>query len=139
MNTINRIYRVPYMKDKFSYVGLLRNEKRFNINDKVFFSINGSEIAFGRIVGVELPPVDNPEYLYKIELPEELIKQRMEHKEFYEGKEIDKVILNCESIFSTVQEAKESALANLERMARIQQREIEKYFGQFSELSQDNR
>lgn len=135
MSTINRIYRVPYMKDKFSYVGLLRNEKRFNINDKVFFSINGNEIAFGRIVGVELPPVDNPEYQYKIELPEELIRQRMEFEKFYEGKEIDKVTLDCESIFSTVQEAKESALKNLERMEKLQREEIERYFGQFSELS----
>jgi hypothetical protein len=135
MSTINQIYRVPYMKDKFSYVGLLRNEKRFNINDKVFFSINGNEIAFGRIVGVELPPIDNPEYQYKIEIPEEIIRQRMEFKEFYEGKEIDKVVLDCESIFTTVQEAKESALKNLERMSQLQKEEIERYFGQFGELS----
>lgn len=135
MSTINQIYRVPYMKDKFSYVGLLRNEKRFNINDKVFFSINKNEIAFGRIVGVELPPVDNPEYLYKIELPEELVRQRMEFEQFYKGEEINKVTLDCESIFSTVQEAKESALKNLERMEKLQREEIERYFGQFSELS----
>jgi 4-hydroxyphenylpyruvate dioxygenase-like putative hemolysin len=131
MNTINQIYRVSYMKDKFSYVGLLRNEKKFNINDKVFFSINGNEIAFGRIVGVELLPADNPEYQYKIELPEELIRQRMKFKKFYEGREIDKITLNCESIFSTVQEAKESALKNLERMEKLQRQEIERYFGQF--------
>jgi hypothetical protein len=135
MSTINQIYRVYYMKDKFSYVGLLRNEKKFNINDKVFFSINGNEIAFGRIVGVELPPAENPEYQYKIELPEELIRQRMELKKFYEGKEIDKITLHCGSIFSTVQEAKESALKNLERMEKLQREEIERYFGQFSELS----
>ena len=132
MSIINQIYRMPYLKDRFSYVGLLRNEKRFNINDQVFFSINGNEIAFGRIVGVELPPVDNPEYKYKIELPEELIRQRMEFEKFYEGKEIDKVTLDCESIFSTIKEAKESALKNLERMKNLQMEEIERYFGQFS-------
>lgn len=131
MSTIDQIYRVPFMRDKFAYVGLLRNEKRFELNDKVFFSINGNEIAFGRIVGVELPPVDNPEYLYKIELPEELIRQRMEHDEFYAGKEINKVTLKCDSIFSTVQEAKESALKNLERMEKLQRKEIESYFGKF--------
>ena len=90
MNTINQIYRVSYMKDHFSYVGLLRNEKRFNLNDKVFFSINGNEIAFGRIVGVELPPANNPKYQYKIELPEELIKQRMG---FENGKQRDSVVV----------------------------------------------
>lgn len=134
MNNINQIYRVSFMKDRFSYVGLLRNEKRFNINDKVFFSINGNEIAFGRIVGVELPPVGNPEYQYKIELPEELIRQRMGFEEFYEGKEIDKVTLDCESIFSTAHEAKESALKNLERMEKLQREEIERYFSQFIEM-----
>ena len=134
MTIINQIYRVPYMKNEYSYVGLLRNEKRFNINDKVFFSINRNEIAYGRIVGVELPPVDNPEYQYKIELPEELIRQRMNREEFYEGKDIDKVTLDCESIFYTIQEAKESALENLERMAKLQREQIERYFGQFAEI-----
>lgn len=135
MNKINQIYRVSYIKDRFSYVGLLRNEKRFVMYDKVFFSINGNEIAFGRIVGVELPPVDNPEYQYKIELPEELIRQRMEFEKFYEGKEINKIVLDCESIFATIQEAKESALKNLERMEKLQREEIERYFNQFAELS----
>jgi hypothetical protein len=116
------------MKDRFSYVGLLRNEKKFSINDKVFFSINNHDIAFGRIVGVELPPAENPEYRYKIELPEKLILQRMEHKDFYAGKDIDKVDLNCDKIFSTIEEAKESAIKNLERMAELQRVEIDRYF-----------
>jgi len=119
------------MKGRFSYVGLLRNEKIFNINDKVFFSINNHDIAFGRIVGVELPPEDNPEYKYKIELPEELVRQRLGHKDFYEGKDIDKVELHCGTIFTTIEEAKESALKNLERMAELQKKEIERYFKQF--------
>ena len=101
----------------------------------MFFSIDKHDISFGRIVGVELPPIENPEYQYKIELPEELIRERMKFKDFYEGKEIDKVVLDCESIFSTVQEAKDSALKNLERMTELQKEEIERYFGQFADIS----
>lgn len=128
---INQIYRVNHMRNEFSYVGLLRNQKRFNINDKVFFSINNHDIAFGRIVGVELPLDQNPEYKYKIELPEELIQQRMDSKDFYEGVDIDKVELNCEYIFATIEEAKQSALKNLERMHKLQKEEIDRYFNKY--------
>lgn len=131
MITIKNIYRVQYMKDTFSYVGLIRNEKKFNINDKVFFAINGNEISFGRIVGVELPPIDNPEYQYKIQLPEELIRERMAFKDFNEGQGIDSVVLNCDSIFSSIKEAEESAKRNLERMYTLQMEEITRYFSQF--------
>lgn len=123
------------MKDKFSYVGTLINEKIFQINDMVFFSLDNHDIFSGRVVGVELPPVDNSEYLYKIQLPEEVIRQRMECKDFYEGKEIDKVVITCKNIFSTVQEAKESALDNLERMERLQREEIERYFSKFKNVT----
>lgn len=132
---ISEIYRVEYMRDRFSYVGLLRNEKRFNINDKVFFSIDNHDIAFGRIVGVELLPEQNPEYKYKIELPEDLIRQRMEQKDFYEGANVDKVVINCEQIFNTIAEAKESAIKNLDRMYKLQKEQIDRYFNKFSEVN----
>lgn len=131
MNKIKQIYRVVYMSDRFAYVGLLRNEKRFNLGDKVFFSINNHDIAFGEIVGVELPPIDNPEYLYKIRIPEELVRERMKHEEFYEGTDIDKVVLDCQKIFNTLEEAKYSAQRNLDRMYELQKEQIGRYFGQF--------
>ena len=58
------------MRNELSYVGTLRNAKRFNINDDIFYAL-GQEIIKGRIVGVELPPTQNPEYIYKVDLPEE--------------------------------------------------------------------
>lgn len=131
LNIINKIYRVRYMKNHFSYVGLLRNEKRFNINDIVFFSINNHDISCGKIVGVELPPINNPEYYYKIELPEVLIRQNMDVDKFSEGKELNKVELICDHIFNSIQEAKESAITNLNRMEELQREEIESYFSQF--------
>ena len=127
---INEIYRLRFMQDSWSYVGLLRNEKVFNLHDKVFFTINGNEIAKGEIVGVELPPEQNPEYKYKIKLPEDLIRQRM-GDDFYKGKNFDKVTLICDNIFSTIEEAKESAIAQLEKLYKLQKEEIESYFNQW--------
>lgn len=132
MYQINEVYRLNYMKNYFSYVGTLRNQKKFNLNDNVFFVINGNEIARGEIVGVELPPVDNPDYTYKIKLPEDLIREKMESDDFYKGEGFDKVSLNCDRIFSTIDEAKESAKKNLEHMYELQSKEIERYFSQFS-------
>lgn len=128
MNKINNIYSVNYMKDRFSFIGLLRNEKLFNINDKIFFSTNGHDIYCSRIIGVELPPAENPEYKYKIEIPEQLIKANEELP-------LEKIELNCEWIFFNINEAKESAYKNLDRMAKLQAEEIERYFGQFEQQS----
>lgn len=132
MNTINEIYRLSFMKNYWSYVGLLRNEKKFNLNDQVFFVVNGNEIARGEIVGVELPPEQNPEYKYKIKLPEELIRQRMDRDEFYkDNPNFDRVTLICDNIFNTIEEAKESAIKQLDRMYELQKEEIERYFKRF--------
>ncbi len=128
---IKEIYRLNYMRNYWSYVGTLRNEKKFNLHDKVFFVVNGNEIAKGEIVGVELPPVDNPEYKYKIKLPEELIRQRMDNDDFYKGENIDKVTLICDSIFNTVEEAKESAIKQLDKLYKLQKEEIDRYFKQW--------
>ena len=130
---IKDIYSVNYMKDHFNYVGTLRNEKRFNIGDNVFFTMMGRDLFRGRIIGIELPPIDNPDYLYKIQIPKEIINKELYGK--YGGFDTDeafkKVVLTCNRIFNTIQEAKESAIENLHRMAELQREEIENYFKQF--------
>jgi len=128
---IKEIYRLNYMRNYWSYVGTLRNEKKFNLHDKVFFVVNGNEIAKGEIVGLELPPVDNPEYKYKIKLPEELIRQRMDNDDFYNGENFDKVTLICDRIFNTIEEAKESAIKQLDKLYNLQKEEIDRYFKQW--------
>lgn len=114
---IEDIYRVNYMKNRFSFVGTLRNEKRFNIHDIVFIS-NGEDMIKCRVIGVELPIAENPEYKYKLELPKDDYK-----------KDGDKYRnLSCKNIFSSIDEAEKSARTNLKRMFDLQEEEIERYF-----------
>jgi len=128
MNIIEEIYKSNYMDSRrFSYVGTLRNEKIFKINEIVFFApfFAKPDIAQGKIVGVELPPDDNPEYIYKLEIPKELVIND------FNGKPTDRVELECDKIFSTLEEAKESAKRKLECSYKLQKKEIERYFKQF--------
>lgn len=134
MNIIREIYRVQYMKDKFSYIGTLRNEKLFSINEKVFFTIDGHDIFYGRIIGIELPPAENPDYKYKIELPAAIVESRMKSGRYDEkDSDIGTVILTCRDIFYSAIDAKRAALKNLKNMYELQLREIENYFSQFDE------
>lgn len=128
MSNIEEIYKMHYMRDEFAYVGLLRNQKKFNLNDNVFFVIKGNEIARGEIVGVELLPAENPEYRYKVRIPESIAVNPEFNKD---GVSKSCAVLICDYIFSTIDEAKQSAIDNLERMSKLQLNEIERYFSQF--------
>jgi len=56
-----------FLHEKFNYVGTLRNQYKFNIEDDVFFSpIGTNDIHRGKIVGVERLESLNAEYLYKV-------------------------------------------------------------------------
>ena len=135
MNKITDIYKLAYMNGSFSYVGTLRNEKIFNIHDKVYFSYDGNKIAYGFICGVELPPAQNPEYIYKIEVSDWMFYNNVEKEveDFIHSKEVGKlknVTLKCDRIFSTIEEAKESAMKNLEHHYKLELEAIERYFNQ---------
>ncbi len=128
MISIDNIYKVDYMANEFAFVGTLRNEKVFNINDNVYFSINNHDIFQGVICGVELPPAGNPEYIYKIRIPNELIKEKVRFDSKYPNYNLKDLSLKCDTIFYTKEEAKKSALKNLEKKYNLQLEEIEKYF-----------
>lgn len=131
--TIDKIYRVAFMKDDFNYVGLTRNEKKFDLHQSVWVTINGRDLFKSEIVGVELPPTDNPDYLYKVSIPKDIVLNayKWDFNKFYKGIDLDKIQLTCKSIFSTLEEAKASATENLERMYDLQKNAIERYFNQF--------
>ena len=123
MATINGIYKEIINRDRIAYIGLLRNKKKFNINDIVFFAYNGGEIAKGRIIGVEIGVGDNPEYKYKIQLSEEVIENRPE---------ITANII-CDHIFYDINEARTSALSSLEQKYRQAMENIDDYFGKLED------
>lgn len=124
------------MRGKFAYVGLLRNQKRFNINDNVFYAY-GQQIIKGIIVGVELPPDENPEYRYKVMLPEDIVRAAVmkfeENPDWYASDyEVPKTLtLICDNVFKSVEEARESAEKNLQNLFELEKKEIESYFNQF--------
>lgn len=123
---IKDIYKVNYQKDSFAFIGLLRNEKVFKINDNVFFSPSKyrGQIVRGIIKGVELTISENPEYIYKIEIPESVAKDNN-----YDVEKFENII--CNEIFSSIEEAKESAIKNCELMYKLQMEEIKRYFDGF--------
>lgn len=124
--TIRDIYEQSFIKNNFSYIGTLRNERKFDIHQNVFFSPSRYEgtIFRGIIIGVELIPEDNPEYRYKIAIPETIAKNKD-----YSNKTFENV--DCSSIFDSIEQAKQSAISNLEHSYKIQKESIEHYFNQY--------
>ena len=127
MSNITDIYRLDFIRDRFQYNGLLRNEKVFGIGETVFFSINGGDdISYGIIKGIELTDNENPEFIYKIRFSRDLIG-------FVDDTNLHEVTIICDKIFRSIDEAKESALKNLERMHRLQLNQINSYFDKLKE------
>lgn len=109
------------MQGKFTYVGTFRNEKRFNIGDDVFFSPDGHSIVRGQVVGVELPPEWNSDFLYKIRIPDGALNRE----------DINNSVLKCDRIFRSLDEARDSAKQKANRMHELEMKEIDTYFNQF--------
>lgn len=129
---IEDIYASNYMHNKFSYVGTLRNAKKFNIGDRVFFNYKDNKIFPGEIVGVERLPAENPEYVYKVQIPEKIVYEASDFSEdFFAHDTTKRYTLTCKSIFSSVAEAMASAEAQLELQYQLQKEEIERYFSKF--------
>ena len=115
---IDDIYKVDtFLHEKFNYVGTLRNQYKFNIEDDVFFSpIGTNDIHRGKIVGVERLESLNAEYLYKVA---------------FCGGSNQTVKLECDRIFKSIEDAKKSAKNNLLHRFQLQRSEIERYFKAF--------
>ena len=117
-NTITLDQRT-FFPDQFGYVGLLRNEKKFDLNEKVFFVHDGNKISFGSVIGIQLTDNQNPDYIYTLKFG------RVVEDNTHKPK------LKCKHIFRSIEEAKDSAMKNLEKSYRLQKQEIERYFNQF--------
>jgi hypothetical protein len=121
---INNIYKVTYQKNYDKYFGFLRNEKKFNIRDSVFVAYGNDNIFRGIIMGIELTDSDNPEAIYKIEIPKGLVHGYFDNDE-------TNIKCNCDYIFSSLEEAKESRIRQANKMLDLELQNIEKFFKQF--------
>lgn len=126
MAQIEEIFKVTYMKNGFEFVGSIRNERQFNLGDKVFFRINEDQYSFGRIVGIELLPTDNPEYKYKITVPKSLVNDSIKDYTKYDN-------VTCERIYFDISEAKNNAIDDLNKRYNLDMGNLNRYFDQFSE------
>lgn len=132
MTEIKEIYKGEYMRGHFTYAGTLRNEFKFNLDEDVFFVIRDNQIARGRVIGVEKTIDENPEYLYKITIPEDFLRDCYQnYNDFLDAKDFKEITLRCDRIFKTIEEAKESAIKRTDHLYNLQKEEIERYFKQF--------
>ena len=121
---INNIYKVSFQNSWDRYYGFLRNEKKFNIGDSVFIGYGNESIFRGIVMGVELTDNENPEAIYKIEIPNGLVFD-------FDGNEKTSLELNCNCIFNSLEDAKESRIKQSNKLHKLELENIEKFFKQF--------
>lgn len=121
---INNIYKVSFQNSWDRYYGFLRNEKKFNIGDSVFIGYGNESIFRGIVMGVELTDNENPEAIYKIQIPNGLVYD-------FDGNEQTSLKLNCNYIFNSLNDAKESRILQSIKLHKLELKSIENFFNQF--------
>jgi hypothetical protein len=124
---ITEIYKEYYWQNEYQYIGKMRNQDRFDINDNIFFRHNDNTICRGIIVGVELIPKENPEYIYKVKIPAQIIVKDEIKKDQY-------VNVSCGPLFKSLEDAKQRVLKDFKNRIKIESENIENYFNQFKKL-----
>jgi len=134
---LKNVYTYSNSKNNVCYKGTLRNERRFNIGDLVFFArskFGTRELIRGRICGVvEDWESDNVTYKYTVSVV-------MDYQTAFHFHEPDsnKVVenLDCSTIFWTIQEAKQSALDAAFNAYERQLEEIEILFSSWEKYNE---
>jgi hypothetical protein len=122
----------PIGSRSISFAGTLRNEKKFELHQNVFIESHGM-MHQCRIVGIELPPAENPEFRYLIEIPKELVELLDGEYSSGLGMVKDRISKTCKNIFSTVEEAKQSALKELDHKYKLNKDNIERFFKRYEQ------
>ena len=113
-----KILKEDYWGHYKDYIGLLRNQKIFSIGDEVFIGWAKDNVFRSKIVGIEMKYNDgNTEYVYKVTVPKEVFNFGSEHAE-----------LICDTIFNSLEEARESRLRCIEQKYRLEVENINKFF-----------
>lgn len=131
MGEINRI-RVIHTHHAKRFAGTMRNQRVFKLNQKVFIEDKGRMIQT-KIVGVELPPVDNPEYTYKVEIPADLIPTDLRFTDDNVDDELNRITLTCEYIFESIEQAKESAKKSIQQTYELNLKGMDEFFSKFED------
>lgn len=126
--TIDNIYKVSFQNSYDRYYGFLRNEKKFNIGESVFIAYGNDNIFRGIIKGVELNDRLNPEMIYKIEIPKGLAH------DFIEDTDLTTLRMNCDHIFNSLEDAKESRIRQINKLHKLELESVERFFNKFKEI-----
>ncbi len=120
--TITNIYKTTFQNHYQKYLGLLRNEKRFNIGDVVFIGYGDDSIFQTTIRGVNLSDdFEYPKFIYKIEIPKEMAIDE-------DNKYIEII---CDTIFNSIEEAKQSRIKQAEKLYKLEVDKINQFFKQY--------
>jgi len=119
------------------YKCTLRNEKKFGLGDNVFFSTSRYQCEYeralllmrGQICGVYMTDDENPEYTYDVKILSDLNTDAV----FLERKGDIIKGLFCDTIFSSVEEAEQSALSAGKGWYEDYLSAVERFFKDFKE------
>lgn len=128
MDSRNRIfdiitYRGSDRFDSVQFIGLLRNEIKFELNENVFIEANGKMMQC-RIVGIELPLDTNGNYKYKLELPEPIF-------DYFSQKKTTRTTLICDNIFRSIEDAKKSAHKQVALHYKLNKERVDTFFKRY--------
>ncbi len=126
--TLDNIYKVQFQNSWDRYYGFLRNENKFDIGESVFISYGNDSIFRGIIKGIELQDRLNPEIIYKVEIPRGLAY------DFIEETDLTSLKMNCDHIFRSIEDAKESRIKQINKLHRLELENAEKFFKQFEDI-----
>ena len=163
MREINDIYKIRH-RSSADFRGALRNERRFEYNQRVFIGAGyGENIKLypAIIKGVKDDRDDmNPTYIYDVQIPNWVVEEiKTETSDLY-SKELSEIpfykfrlrrrvkqcqkdfkegdvkyrSLCCDRIFTSVEQAKESVLKNHEVMTKLNRENIDRYFDRFDKV-----
>jgi len=164
MREINDIYKINH-RNSADFRGTLRNERRFQYNQRVFIGSGyGENIKLypAIIKGVKDDKDDmNPNYIYDVQIPNWVVeeiktetsdlyskelaeipfynfrlrKQVKQYQKDFKEDEVKYRSLCCDRIFTSVEQAKESVLKNHEVMTKLNRENIDKYFDRFYKVN----
>ena len=127
---IQEIETYSNYSNTITFAGTLRNQYKFEMHQVIFIK-SGDKMVQCKIVGIELPPSENPDYIYKVEIPKEFVDEDKSTKS-------NRVSLICSHIFESIEDAKKSAIKEIEMKFKLNVESINRYFEQYENKGELN-